>query len=153
MHNLSPKNSEKTRVDMVKLTSLFIDAGGFTSFVRLTNLIMPLLFSSIDWICPERLTSVPDVPDNLPQVSVSAMVICPPGVAIRPGSHLAPLYPPVDFHNVEQAEPVPESDPSDACLLPKTLGPCEGFQEAWFFDLKTRRCRKFKTGGPGKGIN
>jgi hypothetical protein len=27
------------------------------------------------------------------------------------------------------------------------------FQDAWYFDLELRKCRKFKTGGPGSGGN
>ena len=71
------------------------------------------------------------------------------------GDHNKPLIPPVEplgFSALAEARPLPARIPSDVCLLPKNLGPCEGYQDAWHFDIDSRRCHKFKSGG-GNGGN
>ena len=76
----------------------------------------------------------------------------PSGVNIREGVNLDPPVPskePLGSSSLVEVRPDPARNPSDVCLLPKTLGPCDGFEEAWFFDIDSRKCHKFKTGGPG----
>ncbi|XP_055847561.1 papilin isoform X3 [Episyrphus balteatus] len=35
----------------------------------------------------------------------------------------------------------------DTCLLPKSAGPCPGFQKKWYFDSDRNRCEEFNYGG------
>ena len=39
------------------------------------------------------------------------------------------------------------------CLLPRALGPCTGFEDRFFFDSGSRRCRPFKFGGYNEAGN
>ncbi len=74
------------------------------------------------------------------------------GVNIRAGVNLDPPVPskePLGTSPLAEVRPDPARNPSDVCLLPKTLGPCDGFEEAWYFDIDSRKCHAFKTGGPG----
>ena len=75
------------------------------------------------WECPERT----------PEVAGS--VICPPGV-----------QPNLDYQDYLDPEVEADSPELHVCLQPKSVGPCQGYLDKWFFDASTSSCQAFKYG-------
>jgi len=118
-------------------------------------------YCPVDWVCP--LSDHPPNPsayENDPELEAlqsQKKIECPPGVSIRQGATITVVYPhpeePLGISDIAESRPSPVSPASDVCLLSMSLGLCEGYTKAWYFDLEKRKCKNFLSGGPDSGGN